>query len=153
VGDHTLAVAAWMVDYPYKTTSGALASWSGQGPRIDGADTIDFATPEDHWTAPYAPSSSFGAFWVGAGTSNALPMAAGIAAGLLSANPTWTAAELTDALHRGSAGDGFTGPLPSDRGGRGKLSAYRALTGMDPPPHTGPTAKATALRRDGVLTL
>ena len=41
VSDHTLAVATMMNDWPYMTHSGDLAFWSGQGPRIDGADTID----------------------------------------------------------------------------------------------------------------
>ena len=157
VGDHTLAVATWQVDWPYQVMSGQLAFWSGRGPRLDGADTIDFATPEDHWTAPYAPKTAngvtppFGSYFVGGGTSNALPMATGIAAVLLSANPTWKAQELTDALHHGAGADSFTGTVPNDQWGLGKLSAYRALEGMDPPAHTAPTAVGTAVRRDGTL--
>jgi hypothetical protein len=159
VGDHTLAIATWMVDWPYMTTSGSLAYWSGQGPRLDGMDTIDFATPEDTWTAPYADKTAggavppFGSYFVGGGTSNATPLATGIAAVLLSANPTWKAADLITAMNQGAESDSSTGAVPNDKWGKGKLSAYRALTGMDPPAHTGPTAVGTAVRRDGVLML
>jgi hypothetical protein len=159
VGDHTLAIATWMVDWPYQSVSGDLAFWSGQGPRLDGMDTIDFATPEDHWTAPYADKTAggqvppFGSYFVGGGTSNATPMATGIAAVLLSANPTWKAADLTTAMNQGAAPDSHTGTVPNDKWGKGKLSAYRALTGMDPPAHTGPTAVGTAVRLNGTLML
>ena len=83
--EHALTVGAFRVG------TGALESFSGQGPTNDGRLKPDLLGPDFVSTSTYG-SGAFG------GTSAASPHAAGAAALLKQANPTWGPAEIMDEL-------------------------------------------------------
>jgi hypothetical protein len=61
------------------------------------------------------------------GTSMASPVVAGAAALYLQRCPDATAEEIIAALHRNARSDGFTGNVPNNRWGMGKLDAFNML--------------------------
>ncbi len=156
VGDHTIAVGTQYLDFvPEGETAGALASHSGQGPRIDGMDTVDFVAPEDHVTAitmdGWAPH---GALMVGGGTSNASPVAVGVMAALKGLRPHATPGELGDLLRDFALSEPQMGPIPNDRWGYGKIRGFRAHhDGVAPRQSAPPSAVGTAQRRGEELWL
>ena len=95
--DKTLAIAAYYADFPQRDLRwGDLTEYNSRGPRIDGLETIDFVAPEDHLTARASPfSGQWGDFEIGGGTSNAAPLAVGVAALLKGQEPSLTADGLT----------------------------------------------------------
>ena len=149
VGDKTLSIATYYSSLaPTGAIKGDLAYYSGMGPRLDGADTVDFASPEDHITAYIGASVPFGWYWIGGGTSNASPVAVGVAALLKADRPGATVAELTAMLHAQALVEpALMGTTPNDRWGSGKIRAYRAFfDGGVAPTDFAPVAAGTAVR-------
>ncbi|MBI5544176.1 MAG: S8 family serine peptidase, partial [Deltaproteobacteria bacterium] len=147
VGDKTLAVGTYFVDFiGSHFAKGQLAYYSSRGPRIDGLDTLDFATPEDHITAMAGLNTPPGALMVGGGTSNASPVAVGSAAVLWGLNPTLTAQELASKLRESAVAEAAMGPIPNDSWGRGKLRVFRAHTGAGAPANEAPVAAGRVTR-------
>ncbi len=158
-GDKTLSVGTSFLDFVPTfngDVSGALARHSGQGPRIDGLDTVDIVAPEDHITsAAGLPGVKFGDLMVGGGTSNASPMVTGIAAALLGLDPTQSAFQIRDRIFQNAQVEAQMGPVPNDQWGHGKIRAYRAqFSGTLPGQNQAPIAEGTAVRfADGTLKL
>lgn len=150
VGDKTLAIGTYYIDFPPKDhPKGELAPHSSQGPRIDGKDSIDLAAPEDHVSAWVGSSLPFGGMSVGSGTSNASPVAVGVAALLKQLHPTATSAELATFLRDGAEVEPRMGAVPNDRWGHGKVRAYRAHFGQKAPGTQPPVALGTARHETG----
>ncbi|MBI3184803.1 MAG: S8 family serine peptidase [Myxococcales bacterium] len=147
-GDKTLSVATYFSELlPSGAPKGALATYSGRGPRIDGADSVDFAAPEDHVTALVGSGAPLGAMWIGGGTSNALPVAAGAAAALWGVRPAATPVELSTMLRTYALAEPGMGAVPNDAWGRGKVRAYRAqFSGTAAPANQPPSAAGSAKR-------
>jgi len=151
--DHACAVGAYVTrtqwtgynggGYGYGYTNGAIAPWSSRGPRVDGRTKPDiaapgsitismrdrhvYASPDPHWIAT-AGTSPDSAYIVMQGTSMATPVASGVAALILGVTPSLTAAQVYAAMATSAAADGFTGAVPNNTWGAGKLNAYRAIT-------------------------
>jgi hypothetical protein len=115
---------------------GVLSPFSGRGPRVDGEFIEAIAAPGDFGDVLCAQTqaiNSAGA-WGGVrgfgGTSAAGPHVAAAAALLFEAVPYSNAMEVRDALYEGALEDTFTGSVPNDNWGWGKLrveDAYQAL--------------------------
>lgn len=78
------------------------------------------------------------------GTSQAAPVVAGAAALYLQKCPNASAGEVAQAIRKSARSDQFTGPVPNDRWGMGKLDVYNALLN-----HTALQASATSFCEDG----
>lgn len=109
------AVAWW--------TPNTLESFSSHGPTSDGRVKPELVAPDG--VATSVPG--FNWFF---GTSAATPHAAGAAALLLSANPTFTPAQLSARLTQTAVPLGF--PIPNTSYGFGRIDALQALFGPDP---------------------
>jgi len=152
--DRTLAIGTWLADFPIPPRlAGQLADHSSRGPRGDGLETIDLVAPEDHITSFTSPNLPWGQLWVGGGTSNASPVAVGVAAALLSLQPTLTADQLAAQLRNGARAETQMGTLPNDDWGKGKLSAYRSKYSAAPPTVIAPVARGTVTVVGAVATL
>ena len=142
---------------------GSLASFSGTGPARDGRLKPDVAAPGEYVGSSLA--GSLGASCSAAsckerdgqhgnlrGTSMASPHAAGVAALLLAINPALSGPEVAAAIRLGARADAFTGAVPNDGWGHGKLRAPEAgdraaaiVTGLAAAAGGGFTAPDSAL--------
>ncbi len=137
LSDSCLAMGGYQsqFDYPLGPGSkvGEMAYYSSEGPRIDGARSVDVIAPVD----PVAPSTGLGVerngYGVGSGTSSASPHGAAIAALIKAADPSLSPAEIRARIIA-AAEPTTDGPLPDPHQGFGELRGYRALTGLDPEP-------------------
>ncbi|MBU1701134.1 MAG: S8 family serine peptidase [Candidatus Eisenbacteria bacterium] len=133
--DSALAVASYSTR-GYYADVGGLSGFSNRGPRIDGVNVMDIAAPgnydiyaarsKDAYNATPATYTSFG------GTSAAGPHVAAVAALLAQAAPSAGQSEISAAIHSGAAADGYTGAVPNESWGYGKLRAAAALSLLDP---------------------
>jgi len=133
--DEGLQVAAYSTRIAWEPY-GVLATSSGRGPRVDGAaNLLDVAGPGDNdvWAAESSTgvatewatyNNSFG------GTSSAAPHVAGVAALLLEAVPTVQAQAIAAAIQTGALEDSFTGAVPNEDWGYGKLRAQDAFLAL-----------------------
>jgi len=138
--DHGLAVAAFTGHDFGGDTTGARASYSGRGHRIDGLSLLAIAAPDN----PIVPARFEGrelSFMVYGGTSGASPHVAGAAALLIAADPWLDGAGVRSALTTGAVEDSFTGPVPNDDFGHGKLDVYRAVYGVAAPGGSAPVVE------------
>jgi subtilisin family serine protease len=145
--ESVIAVAAYYSEYlnPLGNEGGGtLASFSTIGPTLDDRLKPDLAAPG------LSVASSISSFTDGnynlltstefegvtypfaklSGTSMSSPAVAGVAALLLEADPTLSAAELREILHTTARADDHTGEIPlggSTTWGMGKVNAYRAV--------------------------
>jgi hypothetical protein len=123
-------------------TENAIAVASSNGPTRDGRLKPDVAAPGDI-TFTAGPLgfigsllSGTGAFKVApggyhlraGGTSIASPVVAGTVACYFQKCPDATYADAIASIERTAFGDGFTGTLPNNRWGYGKLNSMRAIT-------------------------
>ena len=113
--------------------------YSGMGPRIDGQQVVDLSAPDD----PYSTSSFLGGrhatYNSFGGTSGALPHAAGSAALVVSAFPTFTHDQVAAALTGSAQVDAQTGAVPNEAYGYGKVRPGRAILGSQLPSGSPPT--------------
>jgi hypothetical protein len=154
---HVLTVANYQNETSYidylgapQTVAGredSIASPSSAGPARNGLMKPDLAAPGSIiFTAPtlaiLQASIASNPFTVdaggwhvrGGGTSAASPVVAGTAALYLQKCPMATAAEVKNALLSTARSDVFTGTVPNNRWGVGKLDAFAALTSSGPYP-------------------
>ncbi len=134
----------------------AIASFSSRGPTADGRQKPDIVVPGVNIIAPRGASTAMGAviddyYTQASGTSMATPLAAGVCALLLQANPALTPEELKQRLME-SAVDLHQGPYDQ---GRGRLDAWAAHTiEVGPPPEepTPPPENPGPIVGEGCLT-
>ncbi|MFH1009340.1 MAG: FG-GAP-like repeat-containing protein, partial [Candidatus Latescibacterota bacterium] len=134
-----------------RNPKGAINDYSGRGKRIDGKSLLDITAPGS--IVYTAQSSTLGKFELGAygpfdGTSSALPHVAGAAALLLQADPSLSHEGIRRALTDGALRDGFTGPVPNDIWGYGKLRIADALNRTGFSDNTPPLITDTTLLPD-----
>ncbi|MBN1550643.1 S8 family serine peptidase [bacterium] len=158
--DNALAVASYSTrtDGTGSGTSiGAISYFSGRGPRIDSALSLDVAAPGDfdvYSTASISESLTnfIGEFREFGGTSAAAPHVAGAAALYLQFDPATygsNPATLTSRIQNDAISDVWTGSVPNNTWGYGKLRiAITPVFSPSPSPtpivSTTPTAVPTA---------
>lgn len=114
---------------------GGLSGFSSRGKRIDGNSVMDIAAPgntdvfsalakDDLYIGNQSPMGSYFAF---GGTSAAGPHVAGVAALLLQAFPEAGHFDIKEAIQQGARLDVFTGEIPNNSWGYGKLDAKGAF--------------------------
>lgn len=137
--DSALAVASYSTR-GFGVQAGALSTFSGRGPRIDGTEVMDIAAPGNYDIFSALSSTMegavHGAYWSFGGTSAAGPHVAAAAALLLQAFPDAGHSEVRQALRSGAAADGWTGSTPNEDWGAGKLrvlAAWEVMGGSDQP--------------------
>ena len=122
---------------------GDRASFSSDGPTRDGRQKPEIVAPGQMIASTYsadAPAGSLfsmfpteewivrdGAHGVSMGTSFSAPHVTGAVALLLETNPSLDALQIRDLLTRHARADAFTGPVPDNRWGWGKLDVWGAL--------------------------
>jgi len=131
----------YLASYPL----GVLSSFSSQGPTRDGRTKPEICAPGAWVGAALSDDALWQEYLVNPdgvhtmelGTSMAAPHVSGAAALLLSVDPQLTAAEVRTLLTDTATRDGFTGAVPTDRWGWGKLNVSAAVASVDlpePPP-------------------
>lgn len=117
-----------------RNTKGDINDFSSWGKTIDGRIGVELTAPG---TLVYSLSSSSGTnnqpggYTEFGGTSAALPHVAGCAALLLEAEPGLTPDELVTALEMYTLHDSFTGSVPNDIWGYGKLRVHDVFAGLN----------------------
>jgi len=114
---------------------GALSFFSAPGPTRDGRTKPEVTAPGQVIVSSLAnaasPSASEivedGKHWVLLGTSFSAPHVTGLYAQMLGLNPDLDAGQLRSMVTETARADGFTGALPNDDWGAGKLDAKAAL--------------------------
>ena len=119
--------------------NGSLWTGSGIGPTQDGRIGIDVSVPGNVNIGAFAPESFFATFsssitehtdemygvlWA---VSGANPVLAGVISLMLEIDPTLTATEIKSILQSTARSDSFTGSVPNNTWGYGKLDAFAAL--------------------------
>jgi subtilisin family serine protease len=127
--DRTLGIAAYVLHdetgYEPWGSAGVLAGYSSRGLRIDGAQAIAFAAPDNPITTALTSDDAPAAYGPFGGTSGAGPHVAASAALLRQLNPTLTATFLRQQLIDGARKDSFVGA--SEDWGTGKLDVAATL--------------------------
>jgi subtilisin family serine protease len=129
-------------DFSAAYPAGALTSFSSRGPTMDGRQKPELTAP-GAWIVSTRSASAFaqdyliyvdGVHEASVGTSFSAPHVAGVAALILSINPTLSWWEVLALLRESAGEDAFTPPLPDPRWGYGKLNAASAIPSVLPPP-------------------
>ncbi len=122
-----------------------LSTFSSRGPRIDQADLLDITAPGNfdiisptssaavYYDASINayPNYPLGSSWYFGGTSASAPhVAAGLLL-LLELNPALTHSDLEAAIREGALEDEFTGSVPNESWGMGKLRLEASLQEVD----------------------
>jgi len=126
--DSCIAVGAYVVNFGFFQKPGELADYSGRGYNITGKMGIDICGP-GHITFTTEKNNGWMTF---SGTSSAAPHVAGVAALMLSYDPSLTHSEIRKLILKTATRDKFTGEVPNSNWGYGKLNmegALRELTG------------------------
>jgi hypothetical protein len=150
--DSSICVASYHTR-SYYGTIGAIAAYSGHGPRIDGElqqavaapggyDIISDYTNQSSWGSWYAGPGgvlgfveTFGGYRLFSGTSAAGPHVAGCAALMLQAN-SYSSKSIGDIIKSTTRQDNLTGSTPNSIWGYGKLNVSAAVVnalGIEPP--------------------
>ena len=113
---------------------------SSTGPTQDGRLGIDFVAPGEVCYGAYSPNTFYSNFnfniiqgsnnlyGVQNAVSAAAPIVTGVIALMLEINPTLTPEEIKSILQETSRADSFTGSVPNNTWGYGKIDAFAALT-------------------------
>ena len=115
-----------------KVAAGQISTFSGKGPRIDGADIVSVCAPGNYDI--FTPCSKdagnpFGGYREFSGTSaSGAHVAAGCAL-LLQLNPALSADEVSVLIRSSAASDTYTGAIPNSLWGYGKLDVAAAAMG------------------------
>ncbi len=163
--DSAISVASYHTRNLLGGTIGDIASYSGIGPRIDsvikqsiaapgGMDIISDYTNASTWEAWFNANGvlslnpAFGGYRLFSGTSAAGPHVAGCAALILQAKPS-AGSQVSTIVEMSARVDAFTGAVPNEKWGFGKLNASAAVTyALTPPsigvPHVKPSAPTSA---------
>jgi subtilisin family serine protease len=121
--DSCIAVGAYVVNFGWLDRIGDLANYSGRGFNVTGKMGVDITAP-GHTT--FTTEHNFG--WMTfSGTSSAAPHVAGLAALMLSYNPSLTHTQIREIILNTASQDEFTGPVPNTNWGYGKLNKEAAL--------------------------
>jgi len=120
---------------------GGLSYYSGRGPRIDGVLSLDVAAPSDALAAWHEPKTAYPLYTYAGGTSGALPQVTGIVALLLQADPKFPRDMIRERIQETAISDSFTGKVPNNDWGYGKISAYRVVYGKPPDGNLPPAAE------------
>lgn len=119
--------------------AGEIWIGSSASPTQDGRLGVDFAIPGEVCHAAYADNTYYesfsfnvlqnsnGLYGVQNAVSAAAPLATGIIALMLEVNPQLTPAEIKALLRGASNEDSFTGAVPNDTWGYGKLDALQVI--------------------------
>ncbi len=118
---------------------GAISTFSAQGPRRDGVRKPDLAAPGQIIASAkakgYRTDPGFndpdGRHTYLLGTSMASPHVAGTIALMLEKDPTLGPAEVKSILQQAARQDTYTGPVPNDIFGSGKLDAKAAVDAVE----------------------
>jgi subtilisin family serine protease len=155
LADHAFAVGAYVNSNSWQSYNGdifdfdgidnTIAPFSGCGPRIDGYAKPDisapgsaiislrdhdvYKTPDVYWVSNDGLSSASD-YYVMQGTSMASPVAAGTAALIKSRFPKATNEEIYSAIKGNSLYDKYTGGLPNNSFGNGKIDAGQAVSDL-----------------------
>ncbi|MEM9160147.1 MAG: S8 family serine peptidase [Verrucomicrobiota bacterium] len=122
-------------DPPNTGAIGDIWTGSSVGPTFDGRLGIDVAAPGEHLITVYAPDSYWATFDFNRvdafyGKANAVsaaaPLATGIIALMLQANPELDALQVREILRQTARSDAFTGEVPNATWGYGKIDAFNA---------------------------
>ena len=120
---------------------GVLSSFSSQGPTRDGRRKPELCAP-GAWISSALSSDALwqgylvqpdGVHTMSLGTSMAAPHVSGAVALMLSVDPGLTIGEVRSILTSTASRDGYTGAVPNDRWGWGKLDVAAALAEVDEP--------------------
>ena len=136
--DHGMPIAAFTGHDWDGAVPGQRASYSGRGYRIDGEKIMWISGPDNpivpnHWES--RPLS----YIVYGGTSGASPHVAGASALISQQDPSLDGDGVKNKLKEGATADEFTGEVPNNDFGWGKVNAYRSIFGVDAPGGTAPT--------------
>ncbi len=119
--------------------SGEIWIGSSAGPSHDGRMVTDFAAPGEVLYGAYSPNTWYGNFvsnqiqgsnghyGIQNAVSAAAPLSTGVIALMLELKPTLTPQEIKMILQQTARQDNFTGPVPNNTWGGGKLDALAAI--------------------------
>ncbi|MEP0263696.1 S8 family peptidase [Dokdonia sp.] len=119
--------------------TGELWIGSSEGPTQDGRLGIDFVAPGEVCHAPYAANTFYesfsfnilqnsnGLYGIQNAVSASAPLSTGVIALMLEVNPELTPNQIRDILRDTSRADSFTGSVPNNTWGYGKLDALAAI--------------------------
>jgi subtilisin family serine protease len=136
-------------------SAGHISSFSSRGPRrlcskCSYVQKPDIAAPGQWIMSAFSKDTRFpetslldpfgGPYILDQGTSMSSPHVAGAVALLLQQNPALTPEEVKDSLFQAAEADSFTGSVPNDIWGYGKLNADNVLDNVSTPTVTGPSS-------------
>lgn len=118
---------------------GELWAGSSAGPTRDGRLGVDFSVPGEVNVGAYSPDTYYGTFpflqiensnglyGIQNAVSGAAPVAVGVIALMLEVNPNLSPQQAKQILQQTARSDNFTGAVPNERWGYGKLDAFGAV--------------------------
>lgn len=143
----------------YPETPGAIFASSSRGPDRRGLQKPDIAASGEHTLSAgrLATLNQFmninpekvaedGMHYVNGGTSIASPVVAGVAALYLDRDPAATWLDVKNAIIDNALADFFTGMLPGDQFGYGKIDAFATLTNPFPLSRVSNAGRAQSIR-------
>ena len=145
-------------DFSSQYPIGDLSYFSSRGPTRDGRIKPDITAP-GAWIASAMSSSAPAADYLTCpdgvhtlllGTSMAAPHVTGTVALMLSIDPTLTADEIKEKLRQNAKSDKFTGVVPNNMWGWGKLAADAAVAAVTPSPSTSESKLSIQLTENPV---